>query len=125
MVNVSDELAAVPSSGWYTAEVAGESMVPTLRPGDLLVVRAQRRVSGYAVGQLALVHFEARPGRVMVKRVRQVHPDGLWVTGDNPGGSDASERFGLAQPLGRVVGRVWPRPGLLRGPRHVRSPRAQ
>lgn len=91
-------------------------MVPTLRSGELLLVRAQRRCSAYAPEQLALVHFDARPGRIMVKRVQAVHPGGLWVAGDNVGASDASESFGLAHPLGRVLARIWPRPRLLRRP---------
>lgn len=110
---MSSECFGAPATGWFTADVAGPSMLPGLRPSDLLLVRAQRRAAAYAVGQLALVHFDARPGRIMVKRVREVHPAGLWVTGDNSAASDASERFGLAQPLGRVIARIWPKPRLL------------
>lgn len=114
---MSDEVYGAPARGWFVADVAGESMRPTLRPGDLLIVRATRDPGAYRRGQVALVHFDARPGRVMVKRVITSHPGGLWVRGDNPAASDASEKFGLAQPLGRVVARLWPRPAVLRGTR--------
>lgn len=88
-------------------------MLPTLHDGDLLLVRACRRTEGFRPGDLALVHFLARPGRIMVKRVVEVRPHGLWVRGDNSAESDASEKYGLSEPLGRVVGRLWPRPGRL------------
>ena len=110
---MSDEIYGAPARGWFTAGVAGESMLPTLRPGDLLVVRADRRIDAYAPGMLALVHFEARPGRIMVKRVQYRRDHGLWVRGDGRA-SDASESFGLAQPLGRVLARLWPRPRVFR-----------
>lgn len=113
-MHVSDEVYGAPARGWFIADVAGASMLPTLRAGDLLVVRVQRAPAAYRRGQLALVHFEARPGLVMVKRVHEARPGGLWVAGDNLSASDASEKFGLAHPLGRVVARLWPRPSLLR-----------
>lgn len=114
---MSDEVYGAPPRGWFIADVAGASMLPTLRAGDLLVVRAGRDPMAYRRGQLALVHFDARPGRVMVKRVQEARPGGLWVAGDNPSASDASEKFGLAHPLGRVAARLWPRPKLCRSGR--------
>lgn len=90
-------------------------MDPTLRSGDLLLVRGERSSGAYRAGDVALVHFLARPGMIMVKRVTAHRPDGLWVLGDNPAASDASPSYGVADPLGLVVARIWPRPALRRG----------
>ena len=40
-------------------------------------------------------------------------PGGHWVHGDNPVVADDSRAFGPAVVVGRVVGRLWPRPGRL------------
>ena len=41
---------------------------------------------------------------------------GHWVEGDNRSVADDSRSFGTAVVVGRVVGRLWPRPGWLPGP---------
>ncbi len=81
-------------------------MLPTLRPGDCLLVRP----GGVRVGDVVVARFVARPDLLVVKRaVRRV--GGLWdVEGDNPAASDDSRRYGPAQVLGRVVLRYWPLP---------------
>ena len=87
--------------------VEGPSMLPTLRPGDCLLVRAGRRVRA---GSIVVARFPARPELLVVKRA--VRPDqGLWwVEGDNPAVTDDSRRYGPAQVLGVVVLRYWPLP---------------
>jgi hypothetical protein len=45
--------------------------------------------------------------------VRSAVPGGHWVEGDNPFVADDSRVFGPAVVVGRVVGRLWPRPGRL------------
>ena len=52
----------------------------------------------------------------MVKRVRRAVPGGHWVEGDNPFVTDDSRAFGAAVVVGRVVARLWPRPGRLTDP---------
>jgi hypothetical protein len=47
--------------------------------------------------------------------VRHAVPGGHWVEGDNPFVTDDSRAFGPAVVVGRVVGRLWPRPGRLPG----------
>ena len=81
---------------WGTVRVRGPSMVPTLRSGDLLLAR-----------------FPSRPDLLVVKRVRRAVSGGHWVEGDNPLVTDDSRAFGTAVVVGRVVGRLWPRPGRL------------
>jgi hypothetical protein len=66
-------------------------------------------------GTVVLARFPARPALLVVKRVSRVVPGGAWVVGDNPLVTDDSRAFGVAVPVGRVVARLWPRPGRLRG----------
>ena len=98
---------------WVVARVAVPSMTPTVRSGDRLLVR--RVTSGDTVGDDAVVlaRFPARPELLVVKRVRRAVPGGHWVEGDNPFVTDDSRAFGAAVVVGRVVGRLWPRPGRL------------
>ena len=98
---------------WVLARVAGPSMTPTVRSGDRLLVC--RVAPGDTVGNDAVVlaRFPARPELLVVKRVRRAVPGGHWVEGDNPLVTDDSRAFGPAVVVGRVVGRLWPRPGRL------------
>jgi hypothetical protein len=50
----------------------------------------------------------------VVKRVARAVDGGHWVEGDNPYVTDDSRTFGVAVVVGRVVGRLWPRPGRVR-----------
>jgi nickel-type superoxide dismutase maturation protease len=67
--------------------VAGDSMRPTYEPGATLV--------GWR-------WFRPRPGRVVVawherpliKRIKQVNGQAVWLEGDNPGRSTDSRQFG-------------------------------
>jgi nickel-type superoxide dismutase maturation protease len=82
--------------------VEGDSMRPTLEPGDrLLAIRARR----IRAGQLVVVPDPRRPDRLLVKRVAAVGPAAVSVQGDNAGASTDSRQFG---PVSRtaVVGRI-------------------
>ena len=85
--------------------VEGPSMLPTLHPGDCLLVRRPRRVRA---GSVVVARFPSRPDLLVVKRaVRPV--DGMWwVEGDNPAVTDDSRRYGPAEVLGVVALRYWP-----------------
>lgn len=80
-------------------EVEGDSMRPTLLPGDRLLVLRTRRAR---VGGLVVVGDPRRPRRLMVKRVAEVDRRGVTVLGDNPAASTDSRFLG---PLARVEGR--------------------
>lgn len=85
--------------------VDGDSMRPTLEPGDRVVCVRARRVN---TGDLVAVH-DPRDGRLLVKRVATVDP--LTVVGDNAHASTDSRVFGALQPhdlVGRVVYRYLP-----------------
>jgi len=112
-------------SAWALARVTGPSMVPTVRSGDRLLVRRVRQVRQSAAvrpGEVVLARFPARPDLLVVKRVRRAVPGGHWVEGDNPLVTDDSRAFGTAVVVGRVVLRLWPRPGRLPAPPRITLP---
>jgi len=82
-------------------------MQPTLRDGDLLLVR---HGAVPKVGRLALVRLPGdRP--VSVKRVVAQGEDGWWVERDNPREGVDSWQVGAvsgSDVVARVLGRVWP-----------------
>src|SRR3954452_23742197 len=101
---------------WVVARVSGPSMPPTVRSGDHLLVRRVTDATAVRDGDVVLARFPARPELLVVKRVRRAVPGGHWVEGDNPLVADDSRAFGAAVVVGRVVARVWPRPGRLAPP---------
>jgi len=86
----------------FGVEVRGDSMAPTLLPGDwALAIAAGTPARGHVV----VVEHPERPGLEMVKRVtgvpgdltpdgRILGPDELWVEGDNPSRSTDSRQHG-------------------------------
>lgn len=94
-------------------QVAGESMVPTLLPGDrVLVWRGLGPVRPpIRVGDLVAMVDPRDPGRVMVKRVAGVVGTEVSVLGDNAAASTDSRHFGPVDPAairGRVIYRYLP-----------------
>ena len=87
--------------------VEGPSMLPTLRPGDCLLVRGRGSVRA---GSVVVARFPTRPDLLVVKRA--VRPDGdlWWVEGDNPAVTDDSRRYGPAEVVAVVALRYWPLP---------------
>ena len=98
------------------ARVTGPSMSPTVRHGDRLLVRRVRNAGRVRPGDVVLARFPSRPELLVVKRVRRAVPGGHWVEGDNSLVTDDSRSFGAAVVVGRVVARIWPRPGRLPSP---------
>ena len=88
-------------------------MSPTVRSGDRLLVRRLRSPGSVRAGDVVLARFPSRPDLLVVKRVRRPVPGGHWVEGDNPFVADDSRAYGAAVIVGRVVARLWPRPGRL------------
>ena len=86
-------------------------MVPTLRPGDAVLV-ARRGTT--RPGDVVVARFRSRPELLVVKRATRREADGWWLTGDNPLVTDDSRAYGVADVMGRVVLRWWPRIGRVR-----------
>jgi nickel-type superoxide dismutase maturation protease len=83
-------------------------MMPTLRPGDrLLVDRRAYRDRPPRVGEIVVLVDPEERRRWLVKRVAKVDPSGasVEVLGDAADTARDSRRFG-AVPFGSVVGRV-------------------
>ena len=75
-------------------EVRGESMVPTLRPGDrVLVERWTYRRRQPRVGEVVIAPDPRAPGRELIKRVAAVAGDRVTLRGDSARSTD-SRRFG-------------------------------
>jgi signal peptidase I len=107
---------------WTTVRVSGPSMAPTVRRGDRLLARRVRSTGRIRPGDVVLARFPARPDLLVVKRVRRAVPGGHWVEGDNPLVTDDSRAFGTAVVVGRVLLRLWPRPGRLPAPPRITLP---
>ena len=114
-------VAPLPSV-FANARVTGPSMAPTVRSGDRLLVRRMRSVGAVRPGDVVLARFPSRPELLVVKRVRRAVPGGHWVEGDNPLVTDDSGAYGPAVVVGRVVARLWPRPGRLAAPPRITLP---
>ncbi|MEQ6900082.1 S24/S26 family peptidase [Nocardioides sp. YIM 152588] len=96
------------------AVVRGDSMRPTLAPGDRLLVRYDARP---VPGDVVVARFA--DGTVVVKRAVERRGAGWWLLGDAaPVGVDSRHRGPV--PDGSVLGvvrlRLWPRPGRPRRP---------
>ncbi len=91
------------------AEVSGDSMLPALRPGDRLIVRAGAPIK---VGDVVVARHPDRD-LLIVKRVGHRDGDGWWLESDNQrasGRQDSWDFGAVADRLvaGRVVARYWP-----------------
>ena len=83
--------------------VAEPSMVPTLRPGDWLLVWRTRRVRA---GQLVIARHPDKPDMMLVKRASRRTAGGWWLESDNPwAGAGDSRQFG-AVPVSAIEGKV-------------------
>ena len=85
-------------------------MAPTLRDGDALLVRRGHRARE---GAVVVARFRSLPDLLVVKRAVREQDGGWWVRGDNDFVTDDSRAYGVADVIGRVVFRYWPRPGRL------------
>jgi len=83
--------------------VDGESMLPSYRSGDCLLVRVGAKVR---VGDVVVARRPSS-GLLVVKRAARRVRGGWWLLSDNADvGLDDSRAFG-AVPDSAVVGRVW------------------
>lgn len=72
--------------------VAGHSMLPALRPGQLLLGLRWARPRP---GQIIVAWHDGRP---VIKRLQRHDAAGLWLAGDNPAASTDSRHFGPVSP---------------------------
>jgi nickel-type superoxide dismutase maturation protease len=99
--------------------IEGESMAPTLVPGDWALTIPLRHPK---VGDVVVVEHPGRPGYEMVKRLtagpgdhvgdRTLDAEAWWVEGDLAAASTDSRQFGPVRSdglRGKVVLIYWPR----------------
>lgn len=94
-------------AGWGLVRVRGRSMEPTLRAGDVLLVR---QVPVPSVGRLGIVQLPGRSSPA-VKRLVRHEAKGWWVERDNPDAGVDSWSVGVVADMAvraQVVARVWP-----------------
>lgn len=86
--------------------IVGESMLPGLYPGSLVVGR--RWLRRPRVGQVVIVMHD---GKEKIKRVSRIDGSKLFVTGDNPAVSTDSRHFGWLSRHQIIAILIWPRTG--------------
>ena len=89
-------------------EVRGRSMLPTLLPGDRLLVA---RIGRPRAGDVVLAGDPRDSRREMIKRVARIDASGVHLRGDNPAASTDARAFGpvpAASVEWRAVLRYWP-----------------
>ncbi len=66
------------------ARISGESMAPTYKSGELVLVRLFKgAASRISPGNVVLIEREVMPGIFFIKRVTKIEGDSFWVEGDN------------------------------------------
>ena len=87
--------------------VTGESMQPTLLPGDLVLVDTQAYVASMPQpGDIVLAHHPYQKDLSIIKRVAEITPESrLILHSDNPRVGSDSRQFGTISPQ-RLIGRV-------------------
>lgn len=116
---VASAVAATAAVRRSLLVVRGPSMRPTLEAGDVVVtlplppsppLPVALRTRVLRPGRLVVLSDPQRPAHRIVKRITEVHPDGLEVRGDDPGWSIDSRVFGRVPPeeVRRVVLGRWP-----------------
>lgn len=87
--------------------IEGSSMLPTLRPGDKVLIDPKAIVR---VGDIVLTSHPFRSSIRTIKRLRSIEPDGrLFLIGDNAAESTDSRTFGLVAEkdvIGKVVAKL-------------------
>lgn len=103
----------------YRINPDGRCMMPTLRPGDILLARARQAQEG----DVAAIR-NPQTGQVSIKRLVAFRDGQAWFEGDNASDSaDSRNTFGwLPQDviLGVIVARVWPYPKIFLGNSRVK-----
>ena len=93
------------------AVVSGLSMIPTLAPGERVLVRLDGPI---VLGDIVVFNREQQ---FDIKRILRIEADGIFVQGDNDVVSTDSRTYGLI-PHENVIGvatyRLWPKPGLIK-----------
>jgi nickel-type superoxide dismutase maturation protease len=104
-----EQIAKEQPRRWQVVTVLGDSMFPTLRDGDQVLVARSKR---FSPGQIVMFHDPSF--RLAIKRLQSCELESWIVEGDNQENSIDSRNYGLVSESdiqGVVLMRLWPRPG--------------
>lgn len=115
MARMAEPEGGTPGGGapFGLIDVAGPSMVPTLREGDQLLVRYGARIRP---GAVVVFRHPFQQDLLVVKRAAERRPKGWWLLSDNRPVDSDSRSYGAVPDelvLGRVLLRLRPRPAWL------------
>ena len=83
--------------------VEGNSMLPTLKDGDAVLISPQTRAE---IGDIILANHPFKKSVKILKRIKEITKSGeMFLTGDNADDSTDSRTFG-AVPLKCLIGKV-------------------
>lgn len=87
--------------------VQGESMLPALKDGDLVLINPYAEPQ---TGDIVLARHPFKKSVQIIKRIREISPEGSYfLVGDNAGESTDSRSFGAIRAkdiLGKAVSRL-------------------
>ena len=83
----------------YIRRVVGRSMLPKIRPGNIVMALKFLRPK---VGDVVIVRHD---NKELIKRITEMRHDGIYVLGDNPQESSDSRQYGWL-PVSAVLGVV-------------------
>jgi len=95
--------AADARKHFVVRQVQGDSMLPALRPGQLVIGRSTRQL---APGDVVIVSHN---GLEKIKRIERQQGDLIYLLGDNAAASTDSRDFGWVQAKTIVAKVVWPK----------------
>ncbi len=91
----------------YGMRVEGDSMLPSLRSGDRVLIDPNASVQP---GDVVLTRHPYKSSVRILKRLTSIEPDGrIYLSGDNPEDSTDSRSFGSISSsdiLGKVIARL-------------------
>ncbi len=83
--------------------VEGDSMTPSLMPGDQVLIDGNAEI---AAGDIVVARHPFKKNLEMIKRVSEIDADEKYfLISDNPAGSSDSRSFGPV-PRGGIIGKV-------------------
>ena len=99
----SSGLRRRPKKLFIIRQVQGDSMMPTLGAGQLVVGRQTRELKP---GDVVIVSHN---GLEKIKRIERQQGDLIYLLGDNAAASTDSRQFGWVQASSIVAKVVWPK----------------
>lgn len=89
----------------YSYQISGQSMCPTFKPGDtVLVNRLSYLTKLPIIGDIVAIK-DPRDDKTLIKRIAKIENDKFFVAGDNKNESTDSRNFGLISKR-NIIGKV-------------------